>query len=136
MLGNTFKIALGIGGTLLVGQFLNGIVENAFKNTNDFEQTYLNHAEFYSEYKKHSYFIKNITDKLKRGSHIEAFRLKGPRNKLTSVIHVILELIADREFSCNFTEYGINDVREMQNALAILWGIGESKNQKMDTVNF
>lgn len=109
---------------------------NAFKNTNDFEQTYLNHAEFYSEYKKHSYFIKNITDKLKRGSHIEAFRLKGPRNKLTSVIHVILELIADREFSCNFTEYNINDVREMQNALAILWGIGESKNQKMDTVNF
>lgn len=112
------------------------LVEGAFKEANNFEQTYFNHAEFYKAYKERAYFVKNIKDKLKKDSRIELFNLEGPRNQLTSVIHIILELIADREFSCNFAKYSMDDIREMQNALSILWGIGETKNPHKETIKF
>ena len=104
------------------------------KDSNEFEKTYLNHVECYKSLKANKSFIEDVRRNLK-GKPI-AFNIEGSRTYLTAAIHVIMEILVDREFSCDFVNYSMDDIRRMQEVMSMLWSYGTRDVPKMKTICF
>ncbi|MBQ0162056.1 MAG: hypothetical protein KBS84_02705 [Treponema sp.] len=89
-------------------------------------EMYKNHFSAYEELEKNKNFMKSI----KILEYVEQYKtsivLKGNTEKLTAAIHLMTEEIAKRKFSLKAEEYTVNDFRELQSALGLLWMAGET----------
>lgn len=90
--------------------------------------SYFKHIEFYKEYKKQISNINNVIP--------ESFLLEIPLDHLTALIHTLIEVIAGREFKCNFEEYTMDDIRCLQVALGKLWNGSDSADIKKNVICF
>ncbi len=107
-------------------------------NGNDVENlevSYQNHKCRYNEFKTQAYCIENVRYLMKDGFVIP-FKLEVSRIQLTAVIQIIAEIIAGRDFSCEFDKYTIIDIRALQDALGKLWLVSDCNGQKAEIIHF
>lgn len=114
---------------LLVEKIFNG------KDYQNYEISYKNHIETYKKYKSNTSKVEEIKKIIHPGS-ITPFKLVVPREHLTSAIHYIAEIISGREFSCDFKKYMIDDLKCLQDTMAILWSASEKKGENIELLNF
>lgn len=114
---------------LLVEKIFNG------KDYQNYEIPYKNHIEIYKKYKANVFKTDKITKIIHPGC-IPPIKLVVSRNHLTSAIHYIAEIISGREFSCDFNKYTIDDLKSLQDTMAILWNASEIKGKNIEILNF
>lgn len=103
------------------------VFEYCFKNGSEkCGNVYKNHFSSYEALEKNKDFMKSI----KILENVEQYKtsivLKGNTENLTAAIHLMTEVIAKRKFSLKAEEYTVNDFRELQSALGLLWMAGET----------
>ncbi|MCQ2588553.1 MAG: hypothetical protein MJ174_10585 [Treponema sp.] len=113
------------------------LIEKTFNGENEkaFKLSYGNHICRYKEFKNQSHYTRDIKDLMKNGN-ITPFKIEVSRIQLTAAIHTIVEQIAGREFSCEFNEYTINDIRALQDALGKLWSAGNKNGSNQKVIYF
>lgn len=87
---------------------------------------YKDHFSAYEELEKNKEFMKSIKILEDAGQYKPSIVLKGNTDNLTAAIHLMTEIIAKRKFSLKAEDYTVNDFRELQYALALLWMVGEN----------
>lgn len=114
---------------LLVEKIFNG------KEYQNYEISYKNHIETYKKYKSNPSKAEEVK-KIIHPDSITPFKLVVPRNHLTSAIHYIAEVISGREFSCDFNKYTIDNLKCLQDTMAMLWSASEIKGENIEILNF
>lgn len=114
---------------LLVEHILNG------KDYQSYEIPYKNHIKIYKKYKSNASKAEEVKKIIHPGS-ITPCKLVVQKNHLTSAIHYIAEIISDREFSCDFNKYTIDNLKCLQDTMAMLWSASERKGENIELLNF